>query len=102
MASARRPVRAAPSFFADLDEQLPPERSPDGGPSAHDFLVYDLLRAVEVFTTDFDDLPALFAGREDYRVLIAAGVFVPRFAVVGRLASDGAIELIELDIDNDA
>lgn len=52
-----------------------------------------------MFTTEFDDLPVLFDGRDDYRVLIMAGMFVPRFAVVGQLASDGAVELVQLDVD---
>jgi hypothetical protein len=29
-------------------------------------------------------------------------VLVPRFAVVGQLSTDGAIELIELDLDQQA
>jgi hypothetical protein len=92
-------VRADPSFFADLDDLLPAERGPSGEPSAHDFLAFDLLRVVEVFTSDFDGLPTLFEDRDDYRVLITAGVVVPRFAVVGRLAADDAVELLELDVD---
>ena len=41
----------------------------------------------------------LIPGRPDYRILIAAGALVPRLAVVGQLASDGAVELVQLDID---
>jgi hypothetical protein len=36
-------------------------------------------------------------GRADYRVVI--GVVVARFAVIGQLAHDGAVELVQLDID---
>ena len=95
----RRPVRVSPAFFADLDEQLPAQRDATGTPSAHDFLVHDLLAAVEVFATAFDDLPPLDADRIDVRVLIASGVLAPRFAVVGRLDTDGAVELIGLEVD---
>jgi hypothetical protein len=95
----RRTVRATPSFFADLDRQLPPERGPNGEPSTSDFQVYELLRIVDRFATDFDGLPELIAGRPDYRVLIAAGTLVRGFAVIGQLAGDGAVELGQLDID---
>ncbi len=56
----------------------------------------------ERFAVDWDVLPPLIPGRSDYRILTAAGLLVPRFAVVGQLASDGAVELVQLDIDLDA
>jgi hypothetical protein len=95
----RRAVRARSSFFDDLDRQLGPERGPRGEPSTTDFQALELLRIVEAFASGFDGLPELIPGRADYRVLVASGVLVPRFAVVGQLASDGAVELVELDID---
>ena len=52
--------------------------------------------------TGFDELPELIAGRPEYRVLITAGLLVSRLSVVGQLAADGAVELIELDIDLEA
>jgi hypothetical protein len=64
--------------------------------------VFELLRIVERFATGFDELAELIAGRPEYRVLIMAGVLVPRISVVGQLAADGAVELVELDIDLDA
>jgi predicted KAP-like P-loop ATPase len=96
---ARRIVRVRPTFFEDLDRQLSPERGTAGEPSAHDFLALDLLRAVEEFATAFDDLPPLIADLDDYRVLISSGVLLPRFSIVGQLADDGAVELVELEID---
>lgn len=65
----------------------------------HDFEVHDLLPAVEVFAASFDALPELITGRSEYQILIAAGSLVPRYAVVGQLASDGAVELIGIDLD---
>lgn len=97
--AARRSVRVDPAFFDDLDRQLPAERGPHGEPSAHDFLAHDLLRAVETFATAAGDLPFLFPDRTDHRVLIATGLFVARFAVVGRVDPDGSIVLVQLDID---
>ena len=38
----------------------------------------------------------------DYRVLIGTGVIVARFAVIGQLAADGAVELVQLDIDTES
>jgi len=102
LSSARRRVRATPSFFADLDRQLPAERGPGGEPSTNDFQVFELLRVIERFAVGFDDLPKLIPGRDDYRVLIAVGVLVPRFSVVDQLAPDGAVELLQLDIDLEA
>ena len=98
----RLPVRATASFFEDLDRQLPSTRGAGGDPSVNDFQVFELLRIIERFATGFHDLPELIPGRSDYRILIASGVLVPRFAVVGQLAPDGAVELVQFDADLDA
>jgi hypothetical protein len=95
----RRVVRATARFFNDLDRQLPAERGPNGEPSANDFQVLDLLRIVEEFATRWDELPELLHGRSDYRILLATGNVVARFAVIAQLATDGAIELVQLDLD---
>ena len=99
MSSPRRVVRTTYDFFDDLDSQLGRERGPNGEPSTNDFQNIELLRIVDVFAEDFDQLPALLPSREDYRVLIAAGTLVRALTVVGQLASDGAVELISLEID---
>lgn len=75
--------------------QLPAERGPESRPSANDFQVFDLIRIVDRFATDFDDLPELIPGRPDYRILVSAGMLVPPLAVVGQLAPDGAMELVQ-------
>jgi hypothetical protein len=97
----RRVVRATPDFFRDLDMQLGDDRGGTGQPSRGDFQTYELLRIVEKFATEFDHLPESIPGRSDYRILIAAGVVVPVLSVVGQLASDGAVELVQLDIDTE-
>ena len=43
----------------------------------------------------------LIPGRPDYRILVSAGLLCPRFAVIGQLAPDGAVELVRLRIDLD-
>lgn len=102
MSPERRTVRATADFFEDLDRQLPPERGPNGEPSVNDFQVLELLRIVDRFATGFDDMPELIPGRTDYRVLISTGLLVGRLAVVGQLARDGAVELVQIDFDFDA
>lgn len=99
MSERRRTVRATARFFEDLDRQLPSERGSAGEPSANDFQVFELLRIVERFAVGFDELPPLIPGRDDYRILIAAGSLVTAFSVIGQLAPDGAVELVQLDID---
>ena len=101
MSRERRTVRAAASFFEDLDRQLPAERGSNGEPSTNDFQVFELLRIVDRFAVGFDDLPELIAGRPEYRLLVVAGTLVPVISVVGQLAPDGAVELVQLDIDLD-
>jgi len=102
MTEKRRAVRATAGFFEDLDRQIPNERGPNGEPSTNDFQVFDLFRIIETFATQFDDLPVLIPGRTDYRILITVGIVVPRFAVIGQLAADGAVELVQLDIDTES
>ncbi len=99
MTDDRLEVRATLEFFADLDRQLGSERGPHGEPSTNDFKVFELLAIVERFATDFMGLPELIHGRADYRVMIATGVLVGSYSVVGQLASDGAIELVALELD---
>jgi len=95
----RRTVRVDPSFFNELDDQLGPERGPDGEPSSTDFLVIDLPTIVEEFAEGFDTLPTAFAGRDDYRVLIATGTLVAAAVFIGQLRPDDTIVLLGIDID---
>ena len=96
----RRVVRVLPEFFIVLDEQLPSERGPAGEPTAAEFAASDLLAIVEEFAAGWDDLAMSIRGRADYRVLITTMHLVPYVAVRGQLSPvDGAIELIDIDID---
>jgi hypothetical protein len=95
----RRLVRATLEFFQDLDRQLGAERGLNGQPSTNDFHVLDLLRIIERFATEFESLPELISGRSDYRVLVGTGFVVAGYLVVGQLASDGAVELVQLELD---
>ncbi len=99
MSDGRRVVRTTASFFEDLDRQLDDERGSEGQPSVADFQVHELLLIVEVFATRFDSLPKMIPGRSDYRALVDAGKLVPAYLVVGQLVPDGAVELLQIDID---
>ena len=92
-------IGATTAFFEDVDRQLPAERDVDGTPSAHDFLVVEMTRVIEVFATDFDQLPTADVRVRHLRVLISAGLVVRRFAVFGRLLIDGSIDLVGVEID---
>jgi hypothetical protein len=97
--AGRRDVRPTRDFYLDLARQLGDERGPHGEPSRVDFETHDLLLVIERFATGWDGLPRLIPGRDDYRVLISAGVLVAALAVDGQLAPDGVIELVRLRID---
>lgn len=99
MSAESHEVRAAPSFFEDLDRQLRGERGPNGEPSTRDFQTFELLKIVERFRTGFDDLPELLPGRSDYRVLIATGHLIRAYTIVGQFRPDGAVELLTLELD---
>jgi hypothetical protein len=99
LTGSRREVRATRAFFEELDQQLGDERGPNGEPSSYDFQSHELLAIVERFADDWDRLPELIASRPDYRVLVGAGMVVRAFVVTAQLASDGAVELIGIEID---
>jgi hypothetical protein len=54
------------------------------------------LAIIEEFATGWDDLPEQIPGGPEYRVLIKTGRTVPMVSVVGQLAPDGAIELVDI------
>jgi hypothetical protein len=96
-----RAVRVDPRFFEQLDAQLGPERGPAGEPSSTDFLLVDLPPIAETFAEHFVDLQMLIPGREDYRVVITAGLLVPRLSVIGQMIDD-VIVLVGVELDFEA
>ena len=67
-----------------------------------DFLRLDLMPIVDVIAERFDELPEAIPGHPEYRILITTGRLVSRIAVTGMLAPDGAVEVIQLDLDLDS
>ena len=93
----RRQVRLTESFFADLDEQLPAERT--HLPSRRDFEVRDLMALAETVAEGWDDLLHFVRGRSDYREVYGTSELGLTFRAECQLAPDGAVELVGLDID---
>lgn len=98
MARRRRIVRITPGFQADLDRQLPPERTPAGAPSRLDFLLYELPDIMEAFAADFDVLPGIVGAPAGARCLAGHGQMVDLYYVAGRLADHEVVELELLEV----
>jgi hypothetical protein len=58
-----------------------------------------MVAIVEEFVTGWDDLAPAIPGRGDYRILIKDGYLVRGYSVTGRLALDGAVELVRIRVD---
>jgi hypothetical protein len=80
-----------PQFFVELDSQLGETRGDNGEPSSTDYLLIELPSIADMFATSFDDLPAMYEDRKDYRYLVTTGALVTAAVVVGRLHADGSI-----------
>ncbi len=92
-------VRVDPLFFAELDAQLGESRGPNGEPSVSDFLLIELPTLSAVFAEQFDELPALYPDRDDYRYLVATGLLVHAVTITAQLVADGSIVLFGIEID---
>ncbi len=97
--SQRRQVRVSPSFLDRLDELLPAEHSASGAPSTANFLLHEIPPLIDVLAVDYDATTLAVESVPGVRVLIAAGVLVPYVALSTVVASDGAIEIIYLEVD---
>lgn len=96
---SRRIVRVDRALFDDIDRQLGPTRDGDGGPSASDFVAFELPTIVEEFATRFDDLPTAYVGRDDYRVLVSSGTLVRAALVIGQRRSDDSVVLLAAELE---
>ena len=95
----RRHVRVAPAFFDRLDQFLPPARTGRGLLSSADFLLHEIPPIIERLATDYERATTAVPGGPDVRMLITAGVLVPYIVVYLIVAPDGAVELVELEVD---
>ena len=94
----RRQVVVLPQFFDRLDELLPAERSPTGGPSTADFALHDLTALIDTLADEYESRTLAVPGT-DVRVLVTAGMTVSFVAIYVREREDGTIEIISLDLD---
>ena len=97
-----RLVRFRPSFFDDLDRQLPPDRSATGAPSAADFLIYDLPPIRDLLAADFESATTVVAGVDRLRVFLGAGTLVRNIAVYAHVALDGQVDVVGVDLERSA
>lgn len=97
--SGRREVRVSPSFFERLDELLPDERTPDGKPSATDFLLHELPSIIDLLATDYERVTLEVEEVPGVRVLVTAGRLVTRVAFYVALAPDDGVEVVYLDVE---
>lgn len=47
--------------------------------------MFELIRIVDRFVVEFDDLPRLITERDDYRILVMSGTLLAGFSVIGQL-----------------
>jgi hypothetical protein len=97
--SQRRTVRTTQTFEADIDRQLPEERTAAGVPSRFDFLLYEVNHIIEEYATRFDELPTIVGAPSNVRSLIGRGHLVRLYFVAGKLNDDNTIELQTIDIE---
>ena len=84
--------------FDSIDEVLPPDRGPNGEPSAGDFVANELPAIIERSAVGFDELPQA-EGLLGLRELIAPGLYVRMFAAYGLLLTDGTVELTSISLE---
>ena len=96
--TARRQVRVAPSFFDRLDELLPEERTATGKPSATDFLLHEIPTVIDRLAEDYERHTMVLTAAPEFRVMIAAGILIPRFSIYTLQAADGAVEIVYLEL----
>jgi hypothetical protein len=98
---ARR-VRRSTDFLAKARSLFPPGGSTEGRAS---FELFEqlILRAAELqFSRQFDDLPVAIAEVPGIRhVMTHAVPFFPALILYGILLEDGAVEIVDIEVDED-
>jgi hypothetical protein len=96
---SERQVRFLQSFFDDLDRQLPDERGTSGGPSAVDFLLYDLPPIRDALAIDFAGATTVVPGFGQLRVFLGTSTLVRGVAVYALLATDDHVDVVGIEVD---
>ena len=95
----QRTVRFAASFFRALDAQFPEARSAYGQSSATDFLVFELPPVRDLLAADMEGNSLLVPPGDDIYAYVGSGVLVWRFVLYLTLAGDGAVEVLDIEVD---
>jgi hypothetical protein len=94
-----RLVRFTESFFVDLDDQLPEERSASGAPSATDFLLYDLPRLRDALASGYEQSTLPVPDLAPIRVLAGTGTLVAAVALYAFLDARDFVVVVSIDIE---
>ena len=99
---SQREVRHSDQFLAKARTLFPPGGSVDGRAS-YELFERLVLRAVDLqFSRQFDDLPIALPDVPAIRhVMTHAVPFFPALVVYAILLSDGAIEVVDIDVDEE-
>jgi hypothetical protein len=95
----RRAVRAADFFFDRLSLLLPDERTSTGTPSIADFLAYEMPPIQERLSEDLERYTVRHRDEPSVRMFFGRGVFVPAITLYVTLDDDGAVWLLDLDLE---
>ncbi len=71
------------------------------GPSTADFLLHEIPPFIDVLAVDFEASTLEVKDVPVVRVLIATGVLVAHLALCAVLADDDAVEVVNLEIDDE-
>jgi hypothetical protein len=93
-----RTVRIPVEIFEAIDAVLPEERTGDL-PSRADFNSSDLMEIRDKLADSWDSLAPLDADHPWYRQFWLVGRLVPYVHVIAALSGDGAIDVVEIEID---
>ena len=98
----RREVRHSDQFLAKARSLFPPGGS-DTGRASFELFEELVLRGAELqFSRQFDELPIALAEVPAIRhVMTHAVPFFPALVIYGILLSDGVVEILDLDVDED-
>lgn len=96
-----RQVRRTARFLTAAKNLYPPGGSADGTPSFELFEAGPLKGAETQFALAFDDLPAAIDGVAIKAVITHGVPIFPAMVFYGMLATDGAVDLIDVTIDPD-
>ncbi len=95
----RRVVRFTELFFANLDEQLPAERSVNGRPSVTDFIVFDIPTLRDRLAEDLEGCTTTIPPGHNVRAYIGHGSLVSYFIAYVILRADDVVEVVDIDVE---